>query len=473
MHTHNKPDQSARWFLLRGLAAGLLFIQSGLLALAQTAPTPSTTGTEQTETTNAQPAAAKTKADEVVQLDKFVVTGSYAGSLQLAAQEKQDAPAIEEIIVPEDVGKLPDISIADSLSRLTGLTSQRVNGRDQQITIRGFDPNMSIGTLDGVEQATTNDNRAVEFDQYPAELIGGVRVYKTGQADLVGGLAGTVDLETTSPLGVDYNGFALSTYYNWTAFGQLTPGNKQAGESYSASWIDQFAHGTEGIFVGFAHTENPYDGKQFQAWGYPTTSGDYVLGGMRIYDQNELLKRDSFVAVWESKPTDFIHSKLDVFISHYNDNQLLRGMEVPMAEWSSAVLQPGYTVTNGLVTNYTLTNIQPVVRNMDTSWNDHIASAIWNLDLAQKSEWPVNFLTGYSSAERSEEVLEEYSGLGFAGHATDADTFQVIENAGQIPQVVSSTDYANASLFTLTDPQGWGTGVFPVTGMEGYLKYFK
>ena len=342
MHTKNRPDHSACWFLLRGLAAGLLFIQAGLSALAQMASTPSTAATSKTQTTATQPAATTNKSSDVVLMDKFVVTGSFAGSLQLAAQDKQEAPAIEEILVPEDIGKLPDISIADSLTRLPGLTSQRVNGRDQQITIRGFDPNMSVGTLDGVEQATTNDNRAVEYDQYPAELIGGVRVFKTGQANMVGGLAGTVDLETTAPLGVDYNGFAVSTYYNWTGFQQLTPGNKKAGESYSASWIDQFAHGTEGVFLGFAHTENPYEGKQFQAWGYPTESGgNYVLGGMKIYDQNELLKRNSVVAVLESKPTDFIHSKLDLFLSQYNDNQLLRGMEVPMAEWSSATLQPG------------------------------------------------------------------------------------------------------------------------------------
>ena len=40
------------------------------------------------------------------------------------------------------------------------------------------------------------------------------------------------------------------------------------------------------------------------------------------------------------------------------------------------------------------------------------------------------------------------------------------------PTVVSSTNYSNASLFTITDPQGWGTGTLPATGQEGYLKYF-
>ena len=275
-------------------------------------------------------------------------------------------------------------------------------------------------------------------------------------------------------MAIDHRVIALDAFYNWTEFKQLTPGVKKAGESYSGSYIDQFANGTEGIYVGYAHSENPYEGEQFQAWGYPTgPGGNLVLGGMRIYAQSELLKRDSVVAVLESKPNDSIHSKVDVFFSYYDDNQLLRGMEVPMAEWSSAVLQPGFTANAGLITNYTLTNIQPVVRNMDTQYTAHLASIIWNLDLAENTSWPIHFQAGWSSAKKREEVLETYSGLGFAGGATDADTFQVTQPAGpNPPSIVSSTNYANASLFTLTDPQGWGTGTFPVTGMEGYLKYF-
>jgi iron complex outermembrane receptor protein len=471
MHTE-APKKNTRMSRPRLVAVGLISMAASLSALAQTATPPPTTTTTTTTTTSATPSSS---TDQVVTLNEFTVNGSYAGSLEMAAQEKQAAPAVVEVLAAEDIGKLPDVSIADALARLTGLTSQRVNGRFQDITIRGLGPDFNVGTLDGVEQATTDDNRAVEYDQYPSELMAGATVFKTGQADLVGGIGGTVDLETVSPLSIDHRVIALDAFYNWTQFKQLTPGVKAAGESYSASYIDQFANGTEGIYVGYAHTENPYEGEQFQAWGYPTDSnGNLVLGGMRIYAQSELLKRDSAVAVLESKPNDSIHSKVDFFLSYYDDNQLLRGMEVPMAEWSSAVLEPGATATGGLDTNYTLKNIQPVVRNMDTKYTAHLASVIWNLDMAQNTDWPLHFQTGWSSAEKKEEVLETYSGLGFNGGATDADTFVVSQPAGpNPPSIISSTNYADASLFTLTDPQGWGTGTFPVTGMEGYLKYFQ
>ncbi len=471
--------QKTRASRCRPVAVGLISLAASLSALAQTANTPAgsasqppaaSTQTSVTTTTTTSTSAS----DQPVVLNEFTVNGSYAGSLEMAAQLKQNSNSIVEVIAPEDIGVLPDVSIADDLVRLTGLTSQRVNGRNQEITIRGLDPDFNVFTVDGVEQATTGDNRDAQYDQYPSELIGGATVYKSGEADLVGGIGGTIDLQFTSPLSVDHRVIAVDAFYNWTNYGQLTPGQKVAGESYSASYVDQFANGTEGIFLGYAHRETPYEGQQFQAWGYPTApDGNLVLGGMRIYDQNDLLKSNSAVAVLESKPTDYIHSKLDLFLSYTNENQLLRGMEVPMAEWSSAVLQPGYTASGGSITNYTLTNINPVIRNMDTQYLSHLASAIWNVDVGEKTSWPVQFQAGWSSAKQREEVLETYSGLGFNNTESDSDTFVVSQPAGpNPPSIVSSTNYANASLFSLSDTQGWGVGTFPVTGMEGYLKYF-
>lgn len=464
---------------IRPVAFSLLALAASQLAFGQAAaPAPE----EKKDDKAVAPAAATAPSDaakndvspDTVLLETFRVGAGFASSLAAAAEAKQNSSALVEVIMPEDIGKLPDVSIADALTRLTGLTSQRVNGRNQQVTIRGFSPDFSIGTLDGVEQATTNDNRAVEYDQYPSELVGGVVVYKTGQADLVGGLAGTVDLLTTSPLSITNRVLDVSAFYNWTAYSQLTPGVKKAGESYTASYVDHFADGTEGLYLGFSHTENPYQAKQWSAWGYPTApDGNLVLGGSRVFAQSELLKRDAFVAVIESRPSEFIHSKLDFLYSKFDENKLLGGMQIPMAEWSGAQLSPGYTVTNGLITNYTLTNVNPVLEQLVTHWKDHIESVIWNLDLGDKSAWPVKVQSGWSAAKRKEEVLETYAGLGFNNTEADPATLAVTQMAGPTPaQAISNTDFSDASLFTITDPQGWGVGALPATGQEGYLKYF-
>jgi iron complex outermembrane recepter protein len=145
-------DKGAR--RIRPLALGLLTLACAQVAFPQAATTTTTT------TTTTSPEQTP------VLMNEFTVQGSYAGSLEMAAASKQAATGIVEVIAPEDIGKLPDVSIADSLARLPGLTSQRVNGRFQDATIRGLPGDFNVGTLDGVEQATTggdagNDSRAV------------------------------------------------------------------------------------------------------------------------------------------------------------------------------------------------------------------------------------------------------------------------------------------------------------------------
>src|SRR5690606_12643532 len=110
---------------------------------------------------------------------------------------KQAEDTIVEAISAEDIGKLPDASIADSIARLPGLTAQRFAGKPQEINIRGFAGDFSTTLLNGREQVSMGNNRGVEFDQYPSELMSQVVVHKTTDGTLVGqGLSGTVDLKT-------------------------------------------------------------------------------------------------------------------------------------------------------------------------------------------------------------------------------------------------------------------------------------
>jgi len=149
----------------------------------------------------AQTAAATTQADEQpAEVGEIVVTG-IRRSIEASISAKANNTSIVEVISAEDIGKLPDVSIAESLARLPGVTMQRLDGRSQQISIRGLGPDFTTALLNGRELVTTGDNRGVEFDQFPSELLGSVVVYKTPDAALIGqGLAGTVDLRTVRPL---------------------------------------------------------------------------------------------------------------------------------------------------------------------------------------------------------------------------------------------------------------------------------
>jgi iron complex outermembrane receptor protein len=447
----------------RLIAIGLLSVAASLSTYAQ-----STTASTDDTTTK--------KEDKAVVLETYNVNAGFAGSLAAAAAAKEANVNVTEVLMAEDIGKLPDVSIADALTRLTGIAAQRTNGRSQQISIRGLTGDFSTATLNGLEQVSTGENRAVEYDQYPAELLNSVVVYKTGEADLTSaGLAGTVDLQTVQPLSRTGRTFALSAYYQGTQYNQLTPGAKKDGARFSASYIDQFDDGKVGIAIGFAHTDTPWEGKQFQAWGYPTdASGNLVLGGTKTYVRTSNLKRDGLMATIEFKPTSNIHSTFNLFRSNFQEDQLLRGMEIPLAIWSSAQLQPGYTVSNGLVTDAHLTNVQPVVRNDTYKRKDDLVSASWDLKIGENTPWTTVFDAGYSRVTRNDENLETYSGLGFRGTPfTTADSVEVKSVPGSIPVVTPTVDYSTGDGFKLSDPQGWGPSTLPGGGMYGYLKYFR
>src|SRR5690606_8959763 len=122
--------------------------------------------------------------NEAVNLDTVVVTGIRRG-IESAISVKRDSTSIVEAISAEDIGKLTDVSIAESIASLPGLAAQRVAGRAQVITVRGLSPDFATTLLNGREMVSTGDNRSVEFDQYPSELISGVTVYKTPDSGLV------------------------------------------------------------------------------------------------------------------------------------------------------------------------------------------------------------------------------------------------------------------------------------------------
>ena len=75
-----------------------------------------------------QAAAQDNKKEDAETLDAIVVTGIRAG-IEGAIAAKRDASSIIEAISAEDIGKLPDVSIAESIARLPGLAAQRVAGR--------------------------------------------------------------------------------------------------------------------------------------------------------------------------------------------------------------------------------------------------------------------------------------------------------------------------------------------------------
>lgn len=141
--------------------------------------------------------AGGTQADMSAEI---VVTGLRA-SQQAAIDLKRNAVNVIDSITTQDIGRLPEQNVAESLQRIPGLAISRNGGDGQFISVRGLGPQFNVVTLNGRTLATDNVGREFSFDILPSELIGGADVYKSPLASLNGASIGaTVNIRTLRPL---------------------------------------------------------------------------------------------------------------------------------------------------------------------------------------------------------------------------------------------------------------------------------
>lgn len=217
--------------------------------------------------------AAPAPADEVAVV---TVTGIRA-SVRNALATKEASNSMVEVIASEDIGKLPDTTIAESLARLPGLSSGMDRGNASQIVARGLGPRFIGATLNGRELASSEPNRAVRFEQFPSESLSGATVYKTQSAELVeGGIATTIDLQTVQPL--KYNGRQASLKADALVYelARDIPGADKVKPRVGGIYIDQFNNKTLGVALAFSYQDQPSLQKNTRHWGFNENAPDAV-----------------------------------------------------------------------------------------------------------------------------------------------------------------------------------------------------
>ncbi|GLP95854.1 TonB-dependent receptor [Paraferrimonas sedimenticola] len=414
--------------------------------------------------------------DEKVEV---ITVKGIRGSMARSQQLKMENSSIVEAISAEEIGKLPDVSIAESLARLPGLAAQRLDGRANVVSIRGLAPDFTTATLNGREQVTIGDNRGVEFDQYPSELINGVVVYKTPDATVTAqALGGTIDLQTIRPLAFGEQAFTVNLRGEQNDLGKLNPDGKDTGYRGSISYVDQFADDTVGIAIGYAKLYSPNQEERWNAWGYPNL--DYnednplVLGGAKPYVRSSLLERDGVMGVIEFQPNDQFRSMLDVYYAKFNDTQILRGTEIP-GQWGAGWANDGIgnaVTENGLVTSGTILNSKVLVRNDVNRREADTFSIGWNNSYEFNANWNAEIDLAYSKADRKDWGLETYAGTSRGAGCTPGGCedlpFQM--NGERGATFMPGINYADPSLVQLGGPFNWGNNVtVPGDAQDGFI----
>ena len=422
------------------------------------------------------------------ELDEIVVTGIRHG-IEQAIEVKRDSGSIVEAVSAEDIGKLPDTSIAESISRLPGLTSQRAEGRASAISLRGTDPGFTTALLNGREQVSTGDNRSIEFDQYPSELLSGVVVYKTPDAQLIGqGLAGTIDLRTTRPLEYGKRAIVLNARGERNSNGNLGADSTDRGYRASFSYIDQFLDNRLGVTFGVARLRSPLATEgvgTYEPWGPNGPGGVYTTGGMKVRTDMGTNTRDGAMAAIEWKATDSITSILDLYYTKSEEIDNARSIEVNLGGYPAPCCDgkfpPGTlfgiqnpTINNNSIVGGTLDNVLPLVRNFQFITNDKIFAAGWN------NKWTANGWTlsgdlSYSKATRDQfqpETNAEYvplTGQPAGAPVNQYDNGQFAINGNSFPSITFARNYTDASMVQI-GPTIYGTGYVKKPHIQDELK---
>lgn len=430
----------------------------------------------------AQSADQSQPQSEADDLDAIEVIG-IRRSIEASTDKKRDSTSIIEAVSAEDIGKLPDVSIAESIARLPGLAAQRVAGRAQVISVRGLSPDFATTLLNGREMVSTGDNRSVEFDQYPSELVSGVTVFKTPDAGLIGqGLSGTLDMQTVRPLNFKNRVIAVSGRYQDNSLGSAAneDGN---GNRFNASYIDQSADGRFGFSIGYSHSDTPIQENQVglyepwqslgAGWRPGVAAGTYYSDGIKALRRTGNLKRDGVMATLQFRPSDNWTSTLDLLHSEAEQVDTANQFEVNLSGYNGG-FTPGLNITNATVNgNNTFTGgvasgVYPLVRGMYNKREDSIDAFGWSNEF---NIGGVELLAdvSYSKAKRDELNLENNTQLL---PSPQLDSVTLAYRNGNFSTLRPGFDYSDPTRLFLTNTI-YGSGYGKTPKVEDELLGFK
>lgn len=196
-------------------------------------------------------AQAQDTQDEPL-LEEIVVTGIRA-SLNKAIDIKRDSMEVMDSIVAEDIGKLPDNNVVESLQRVAGVqVTDRAGGEANVVSIRGL---TDVSTTVNGRTIFTASGRAVALADIPSTLVSRIDVVKSRSAeDYENGIAGQIDVHTFRPF--DFDGSRVSVAGRGIYLEEAEAWNPTVSALFSNRW--DTGAGDFGALINLSHTETEY-----------------------------------------------------------------------------------------------------------------------------------------------------------------------------------------------------------------------
>ena len=294
------------------------------------------------------------------QSETITVTGIRA-SLQKSLEIKRNADAFVDAISSEEAGKFPDKNVAESLSRIPGVTISHLFGDGEQVSIEGTDPSLNRTLLNG-ETVASGDwfildaltpTRSFNYTLLPSQVTSNLEVYKSPEAEMdEGSIGGTVIIHTPKPLDLDpwKMNFAADGNYNDRA-GKAAPDfsgliswhndDKTFGVVVAAVRDDEYER-RDGIET-FGYTPTAI---QFANASAPVAQNIAVPDGINAaYFQQERIQTGGVIGV-QAKPTAELEVNFTGFANQGQYNNVNQSYYV-----QPATIYPGAPLLAGKITD--------------------------------------------------------------------------------------------------------------------------
>ncbi|MET4574460.1 TonB-dependent receptor [Stenotrophomonas rhizophila] len=347
-------------------------------------------------TTLAQDAAPAAATD----LDTVTVTG-YRASVEKALDIKRSESGVVDAIVAEDIGKFPDLNLAESLQRVPGVVITREAGEGRNISVRGLGPDFTRVRINGMEALTTvgagdqsggtNRGRGFDFNVFASDLFSQLIVRKTASADVEeGSLGATVDLRTARPFDYDGYTFAASGQASYNAMAEKA--DPRVAALISNTWAD----GTFGGLLSVAYSERQAleEGSNTGRWANGPSNGNFSATSPfaaarsanvyhprfpRYVQMEHEQKRLGVTGTLQWKPTDATEISLDALYSKIDaerDEHYIEAISFSRGTSSTPRLvgKPNMIVKDGVIENNALVygefdNVDIRTENRHDEWS--------------------------------------------------------------------------------------------------------
>lgn len=353
-------------------------------------------------------------------VEEVVVTG-IKGSLQRAMDVKREAVGVVDAISSEDIGKMPDANLAESLQRIPGVSIDRVNGEGSKVTVRGLEGGYNLVTLNNRQMPASSfgTSRSFDFANLASEGISGVEVYKSGRADLQsGGMGALINITTTRPLnspGLKAVLGGKAVYDDSSALkDDLTPevsglfSNTFADDTIGIALTGSYQERNSGdrnagVSDWFVHAKDGGDWANIPAANQPGDGRSYAIPSEVMYTVNEVnRKRLNGQLTFQYQPVEQLTVTADyLYVEQENEaNQFGTGM------W--------FTRTSGLDIEWSDTNpAYPLSYTENTGW--HEINGIIKHNLTKSDLKSAGFNVKWDATDNLALELDAHSSESYSG----------------------------------------------------------